>query len=115
MYTIGSSVEIRTKHQSYLYGEEGKFVYNTYKGVVVKTPSYVDYPAVALKTDDSDFPLRIIALRLVDGYNEQEVEGETYAWNTGKYLVTKVNGQVSCTCVGFQYHRRCKHSDPYKD
>jgi hypothetical protein len=115
MYTIGSSVEIRTKHQSYLYGEEGKDIYHTYKGEVVVTPRYVDYPAVALKTGDPDFPLRIIAARLIDGYSEKEVEGTSHAWNTGKYLVTKVNGQLSCTCVGFQYHRRCKHSEPYKD
>lgn len=26
-----------------------------------------------------------------------------------EYVVTKANGQYSCTCVGFQFHRTCKH------
>ena len=90
-------------------------MFKNYTGVVVKTPSYVDYPAVALKTEDPDFPLRIIATRFIDGYEEKEQDGEIRSWNTGKYIVTKANGYLSCTCVGFQYHRRCKHSDPYKD
>jgi len=119
MYTLGSSVEIRTKHRSiYLYGKD-EYEYTTIRGTVIKTPSYIDYPAVGLKTDDSFLPLSIIALSIIDGYVEEEVPGISKAYTiqskNSTYLVTVVNGKVQCSCTGFQYHRRCKHSDPFKE
>lgn len=114
-YAIGSSVEIEYKVRDYyLYAKE-QYAIRTRKGIVAKTPSWVEYPAVAIRTSDPDFPLAIIPLSSIVGYQKEQDNNEYRAYTVGKYLVTKVNKQVSCTCVGFQFRRYCKHSDQYKD
>jgi hypothetical protein len=119
MYSIGSSVELRTKQRSYYYNRTDDYEYVTFRGKVLPLPRYIDYPAVALSTDDPSFPMRIVALHTVEGYEEKEEAGETRAYTVQSkdktYIVTKVNGSLSCSCVGFQFHRRCRHSDLYKD
>lgn len=106
-YEIGSKVEIRTIWNSYVIGYEGPTVY-TVKGTVVKTPSWVEYPALAVKTGVPDNPLSIIPLDRIEGY-EDEGEGESRAYTVGKYIVTVINDKPSCTCIGFQFRRYCKH------
>lgn len=119
MYSIGSSVEIRTRQRSYFIDRTSDYEYVTFSGKVLPLPSYCNYPAVALSTGDPSFPMRIIPLHTIEGYVEKEEEGETRAYTVQSkdktYLVTKVNGKMYCNCVGFQYHRRCRHSDIYKD
>lgn len=39
--------------------------------------------------------------------NSIEVEGS----NGAKYYVSQNNGKYSCTCQGFQFRRKCKHTD----
>lgn len=118
MYTIGSSVEVQTKHRSYFIFRTNDYDYATFRGKVLPLPKYVSYPAVALSSDDPSFPMRIIPLKNIEGYVEQEEAGETRAYTVQSkdktYLVTKVNGNMFCSCVGFQFHRRCRHSDPFK-
>jgi len=113
-YTIGQYVEVEYQVKSnYLFRDED-YERHVMKGVVVRTPSWVEYPAVAIKTGNPDIPLSIISERFIVGYTKVEVEGETRAYGVGKYMVTKINGQLHCTCVGFQFRRYCKHSDNFK-
>lgn len=118
MYSIGSNVRIHARFRSnYLFSETGYddvFI----EGVVVKTPSYVEYDAVAVKTNNPDFSLSIIPLSKVVGYVPSAVKNsvETHLITSGAntYTVTVDSGKVTCSCVGFQFRRYCKHSDQFK-
>ena len=118
MYKVGDQVSLKCKFRSYYLFNETGFDEFTVEGTVIKTPSYIDYDAVTIKTNDPDLPISIVPLRTVEGYvpgtfpstvvTHQVVSGA----NT--YIVTVNSGKVSCSCVGFQFRRYCKHSDPYK-
>ena len=46
----------------------------------------------------------------------QEPEPEGRVWTVkgskgDEYKVTKLNGNLSCTCSGFRFRGRCKHAD----
>lgn len=111
MYNIGDSVTVKFRTRDYSYWAENEFAENEMSGTVVKTPSWVEYKAIALKTGNPDFPLSIIPLHNIVGYEEPVFAGVKKAWTVGKYIVESINGKVSCTCVGFQYRRYCKHSE----
>lgn len=118
MYKIGSLVKLTVRHRSnYLYSKTG---YDEFfiEGTVVKTPSWVEYDAVAVNTGNKDFPLSIIALDKIVGFTPsrqiKEVETHQIVSGANTYTVTVDSGKVSCSCVGFQFRRYCKHSDPFK-
>jgi hypothetical protein len=114
-YYPGQSVELKARFKStYLFSETG-YDEIVIKGTVVKTPSWVEYPAVAIQTGNPDIPLSIVAKRSIIGHNDTEggIE-EIRTWTVGKYLVTRTGDKVSCSCVGFQFRRYCKHSDIHK-
>ena len=118
MYNIGDQVSIKCKFRSnYLFSETG-YDEATIEGTVIKTPSYVEYDAVTLKTDNPDLPISIIPLRSVEGYVPgiviSDVETHEVISGANTYIVTVKSGKVSCSCVGFQFRRYCKHSDQYK-
>lgn len=118
MYKIGDQVSLQVKFRSiFLYRKEDYDV-STIEGTVIKTPSYVDYDAVTVKTNNPDFPISIVPLRNVEGYVPSaitsDVETHEVVSGANTYVVTVKSGKVSCSCVGFQFRRYCKHSDPYK-
>ena len=117
MYRVGDQVSLKCKFPTnFLFSETG-YDESVIEGVVVKTPSYVSYDAVALRTGNPDFPLSIVPLRFVDGYvpnTSPAMETHEVISGANTYVVTVKSGKVSCSCVGFQFRRYCKHSDPYK-
>jgi hypothetical protein len=118
MYSIGSSASVHARFKSNnlfsVTGYDDVFI----EGVVVKTPSYVSYDAVTLRTDNPDFPLSIIPLSKVVGYvpssTKKTVETHLITSGANTYTVTVDSGKVACSCVGFQFRRYCKHSDQFK-
>ena len=109
---------MRVVVKSTLYG---KTQINTYEGIEMPTPKWVDYPALALSTGERQFPLRIIdrdnIISIDDTVVEPKFTAEPVVKKTIKvngsrgstYLVT-INGKYkSCTCAGFQFRRNCRH------
>lgn len=118
MFKVGEQVSLKCKFRSnYLFSMTGFDEY-VYDGIVVKTPSYVDYDAVTIKTDDPDMPMRIIPTRSIEGFVPSVTPSDTIVHEVvsgaNTYMVTVSSGKVTCSCVGFQFRRYCKHSDPYK-
>lgn len=118
MYNVGDQVSIKCKFRSnYLFSETG---YDDFvvKGTVIKTPSYIDYDAVTVKTNNPDLPISIVPTRSIEGFVHSPIVNniETHEVISGAntYIVTVNSGKVYCSCVGFQFRRYCKHSDPYK-
>lgn len=114
MYSVGSHVTVKFKVRDYTYWAESEYKEVEMTGTVVKTPAWVEYQAVALKTGNPEFPLSIIPVHTMVGYEEPVFQGVKKAWTVGKYIVESVDGVLSCSCVGFQYRRYCKHSDEIK-
>jgi len=117
-YLIGTYVELQCRvRNNHLFRTED-YETVTIKGTVVKPPYRLEIPAVCLRTDDELVPVRVIANSIIVGGiagSADQISGELRAYDTGEYIVTKFNGKVSCTCVGFQFRRYCKHSDQYKE
>ena len=96
----------------------------TFEGEIVKTPKWIDYPAIALTTFEEKFPVRIIAQSDIISIDNEDYEGPKV--NTAKrvfevtgskgnsYIVT-VDGSVkTCTCPAFTFRKSCKHTAEIK-
>lgn len=118
MYKIGTRVKLEVRGRSNLLTSKTGYEVSTIEGTVVKTPSYVEYEAVAVKTGNPNFPLSIVKLSNIVGYvpaeGKQEVQTYSVVSGPNTYIVTVESGNVSCSCIGFQFRRYCKHSNPYK-
>jgi hypothetical protein len=98
---------------------------HTKSGVVVKSEHYDDPSSFRLATGDRNFPISVVPLDFVKGiiYEDgskgdmkQEKIITVTAWEVksdsrkgGSYTVTKDGNHYSCTCLGFQYRKSCRH------
>jgi len=117
MFNVGDQVNLKVRFRSNLLFSKTGYEEHDFTGTVEKTPSYVSYDAVTVRTGNPEFPLSIIPLKSVVGYEQKEDKSvETFEITSGAntYTVSVKAGKVSCSCVGFQFRRYCKHSDPYK-
>lgn len=118
MYSIGSNASIHVRFKSNNLFSETGYDDAIIEGVVVKTPSYIEYDAVALRTDNPDLPLSIIPVSKIVGYvpttTKKTIETHLVTSGANTYTVTVDSGKVTCSCVGFQFRRYCKHSDQFK-
>ena len=101
------------------------FVSNTpyfvYEGEEVKTPSWVDYPALALTTGRKgrDFPVRIIDREDIISIDDKLYEFVPVVESKKEYTVMGSKGDVytvtvdgkhkTCNCKAFQFRRNCRH------
>ena len=109
-------MRVVVKHTLY-----GKTQINTYEGMEMPTPKWIDYPALALSTGERVFPLRIIDRANIVSIDNAVVEHKITAEPVKKtikvngskgstYLVT-INGKhKSCTCAGYQFRRSEEHT-----
>lgn len=105
MPSVGSQIRVQT-------------LWGTYTGTVVPNEKW-DPPGSFCMTGDE-----FISVRNIMAYNVRNLEvlkGEARKLSAGirvfrvknkghEYTVTVNNNKYSCTCVGFQYHRNCKHA-----
>ena len=101
------------------YANQAK--YNYYEGESVAVPSWVDYPAIALKTGGvgKDFPIRIIPKEWVYSVDGTAVEYDEPKSTRREFKVTGSKGDIYtvtvdgkhkyCTCQAFMFRRNCKH------
>ena len=115
MYKVNDPIDVTITRPSIVLGVG--MVTKRYSGVVVKLPHWVEYDAVAIRTGHVDFPISIIPTSWIVGVEKSldtfmQVHEVVSGANT--YTVTVRSGNVHCSCVGFQFRKYCKHSNPFK-
>lgn len=119
---IGSIIKVTTRYPETYIFSKNKFRNYVTAGQVVENDRFTPVGCFSITTGRKEYPVAIIALRNVWKVEEA---GKTLkasikkaapkTWkvksSNGKETYNVVNnaGSWSCTCVGFQYHRRCKH------
>lgn len=118
-YQIGSQVEIHTQRPSIILGRD--FDRRTIRGVVVQTPHWLDKNYVSVNTGNPDYPVSHVHKSVIVGFVQPDADVGIRVFRVtskskGKsYEVTVHAARVSCDCVGFQFHRYCKHSTAVKN
>ena len=90
-----------------------------YIGTVLKPVSWAP-DSLCLSTGDKSFPFRLIPLVdivSIDGVVQKPIPVPQATYKTWEvkgskdniYTVTLDNDRWSCTCVGYGFHRDCKH------
>ena len=101
--------------------DKSKYVYYTYKGVVVPNQRWVSADSFCLKTDNPNYPISIISsnnvfrLEIIKGAKQLTSVRKFRVKGKHEYIVTLSGKNYSCTCVGFKFHSKCKHIDAVKD
>lgn len=114
-YKVGSQVELKCKLRSNYLFREDDYDYFTVKGTVIQPFYQTEKKSVFIRTNDIDVPVRVVSYSIIDGHVDTGDDDDTKTIPVGQYFVTVSGGKVSCTCVGFQFRRYCKHSTPYKE
>lgn len=118
---VGSIVSVTTKYRNINLLDKSKYVYYTYKGVVVPNQRWVSADSFCLKTDNPNYPISIISsnnvfrLEIIKGAKQLTSVRKFRVKGKHEYIVTLSGKNYSCTCVGFKFHSKCKHIDAVKD
>jgi hypothetical protein len=113
----GSVVEVITHLRSIYYFSTVPYDEFHYVGVVIDSPKWIEHNSFALATGDTEVEFHVISPDSVVGI--QYLEGEpgreivipqkTEFFKIKDYTVTRSKSGYSCTCVGYKYHKKCKH------
>lgn len=114
---VGSIVEVTTRHKSHHYFSSEEFEEYTYLGVVIQNPKWIEFNSFALTTGNPDVDYHIVSannvvdIQYLEGYPGRELNksSSVETFKIKDYTVTKNKSSYSCTCVGYHYHRKCKH------
>jgi hypothetical protein len=89
-----------------------------YVGEVLPNPKHIADDCITLSGDDI-IPYRVIPRKDIVSMGGRAVEFKaapvtTQTWRVAgskgaEYVVTHDHGRWSCTCVGYQFHKNCKH------
>lgn len=107
--TIGSKVRVKTQYtDSRIFTSEGIVVPSIFK----------DPTTFAVQTGNPAHPVSEITLKYVKSIeilsgSMKALDSEFKAWKIKSkdkiYLVTRAKARYNCTCIGFQYNKKCKH------
>jgi hypothetical protein len=121
-FSVGADIEIQTKWKSNLLGVD--FDYNTFKGKVVPNPKWLDKDYVSIRAIEQnkwfDYPINYIHKKYIVGHSFSEERSKARIFQVKSkasdkvYTVISEGGDVICDCVGFQFRRKCKHSEKVK-
>lgn len=119
---IGSAVKVTCRYRdTYIFSKE-KYKDIVTAGQIVSNDKWTPLDSFSMTTGRPEYPVAIIALRNVVKIESagkvlraaiKKAAPKTWKVKSSKgtetYIVTNNNKSWSCTCVGFQYHRKCKH------
>lgn len=94
---------------------------STFTGVVVKPYRWLSADEFCLQTDNKEFPVSVINLanvvdmKILNGSASKTRKFKVKGSKGDEYLVTLVNDNYSCHCIGFKYHSKCKHITKVKE
>lgn len=117
---VGSRVKVTFKERNYYY-----FTYKTepykivsYEGTVIHSEKW-QKPTTFAMTGDSVTRKRVIdiasvhAIEYFSGSAKPKIDGKLRSFivksKNNKYLVTLADRNFQCSCIGFSYHKNCKH------
>lgn len=123
--------QVTVKVRNSLYDVRHRFAngwngteFEEYTGEIVDEP-WMGPSQFGLTTGDKRFPIRVITRRHVVEMGGAKVVHnpildapvtKIYNSSTGsKYIVTKQNGSVTCTCIGYSYRKNCKHAKMFDE
>lgn len=120
--TVGSQIRVTTRYKNHVLYIPGEYVEKTYVGTVGSAHKFLAQNSFVLNTSNTpEFPRReihlgnVINMEYLDGTtaSKQQVSSDkiwTIKGSKGDvYTVTRSNNQLSCSCVGFQFRKKCKH------
>lgn len=93
----------------------------TFTGVVVNPYRWLSADEFCLQTDTKEFPVSVINLanvvdmKILKGSATKTRKFKVKGSKGDEYLVTFVNNNYSCHCIGFKYHSKCKHITKVKE
>ena len=124
---VGSKVSVTVcSKDDYLYATS-PFKDMVLEGIVLPNHKLAQPDAFTLRVKCANVPVREIRMKNVVGL--QYADGSTATTQTVEsniktlvikgskgedYVVTKEGSKVSCTCVGFQYRKACRHLEMIK-
>lgn len=120
MPNVGSRVRVTIKERNYYY-----FTYQTepykitsFDGTVIPSEKW-QKPTTFAMTGDSVIRKRIIdissvhAIEYFSGSAKSKIDNKFRSFivksKNNKYLVTLSDRNFECSCIGFSYHKSCKH------
>ncbi len=119
---IGTYVKVTTEHPDIFIFSKNKNRKNITIGQIVPNDKFDPIDSFCITTGKPEFPIAVIALRNVVSIEvskkilKQKIQKtlpKTWKVRSSKkkdyYTVMLDNNFWSCSCIGFQYHRRCKH------
>lgn len=118
-FTVGSAVEITTRFKSNYFWDE--YDTNVVKGKVVPNPKWLSGDSISVHTGNSNYPVSYIHKSMIVGYEQSETSTSNRVFKVSSkssnksYLVSLIDGRVTCNCIGFEYRRYCKHSNKVKE
>ena len=104
--TVGSTISVNCQY----YTGAAKF-----EGVVIKPYRWLSTDEFCLQTGNKAFPVSVINLvnvvdmKILKGSATKTRKFKVKGSKGDEYLVTFVNNNYSCHCIGFKYHSKCKH------
>ena len=110
--TVGSTISVNCQY----YTGAAKF-----EGVVVNPYRWLSTNEFCLQTGNKEFPVSVINLanvvnmKILNGSASKTRKFKVKGSKGDEYLVTLVNDNYSCHCIGFKYHGKCKHITKVKE
>ena len=123
---VGKQASVTVRFPNIYYYSKEKWNYFTYTGTVGKNDKRVPDGSFLLLCQDAFMPARVIALRnvtelkYVDGTKAKKatVDEVVKVWqvngsNGNVYTVTRDGNTMTCTCPGFTFRKKCRHTEEY--
>jgi len=120
---VGARITVTTRYPNKYYFSKSEWDDRTYVGTVLADEKWTPDANFRLFTGNPAFPVSMFALgnvhelKYMDGtVARKEAIEAANSWvvkgSKGEdYIVTKSNGKCRCTCPGFTFRNKCKHSE----
>jgi hypothetical protein len=120
--SVGSRIRLKTKHRNYVVTRPGKFYTNEYEGAVITYP-WLKRDEIALsvsgmkhtpivRISNSDVSVEMLSGSFKRLPVSEEIITKSVVGSKGDiYQVSNKSGQWTCTCPGFTFRKRCKHTN----
>ena len=119
--SVGSKVEVITRHRDIFYFSQKEYSEYKYIGEVLSPPKWIEHNSFIISSDNPEIDFHVISatnvvdLKYISGKPDREVDNSTQIFKVKNYTVLKSKSGYRCTCVGYQYHKKCKHITEVKE
>lgn len=93
-----------------------------FKGEIIQAPKWAGKDYVAMTTTNPEFPMRLIAKKVIHLVDGKPFQGEIQQNSTAptffvlgdknkRYQVRKIAGKMVCHCTGYAFRHTCRHAE----